>query len=214
MSSVVGVGSGGHAKVVIDILRNVGGWDIVALLDSDKNLWKTLLMGIPIVGDDGLLPSILGQGTKYAFVGVGGSGDLTPRVALFNKLIGYGFSAISAIHPSAIVAKSAELGSGVTVAANAVINPEAKIGSNVIVNTGSIIEHDCIIGDHCHISTGSRVCGSVNVGIQSHIGAGATVRQGITIGAGAIVGAGAVVVKDVPPETVVVGIPAQPLKRL
>jgi UDP-perosamine 4-acetyltransferase len=51
----------------------------------------------------------------------------------------------------------------------------------------------------------------VRVGAGAHIGAGATVRQGIAIGEQAIVGAGAVVVKDVPPNTVVVGVPARPI---
>ena len=46
------------------------------------------------------------------------------------------------------------------------------------------------------------------------VGAGATVRQCLSIGEGAIVGAGAVVVKDVEPWTVVIGVPAHPLRRL
>ena len=45
-------------------------------------------------------------------------------------------------------------------------------------------------------------------------GAGATVRQSITIGEGVIVGAGAAVVKDVPAHTVVVGVPARPLRMM
>ena len=54
----------------------------------------------------------------------------------------------------------------------------------------------------------------MRVGAAAHIGAGATVRQLISIGEGAVVGAGAVVVKDVPPWTVVVGVPARILKRV
>ena len=44
------------------------------------------------------------------------------------------------------------------------------------------------------------------------IGANATVTPGVTIGDGAIVAAGAVVTRDVPPDTVVGGVPARMLR--
>lgn len=46
------------------------------------------------------------------------------------------------------------------------------------------------------------------------IGAGVIVLPGVTIGQGAVIGAGAVVTKDVPPFTIVVGVPARPIKRI
>jgi acetyltransferase-like isoleucine patch superfamily enzyme len=50
--------------------------------------------------------------------------------------------------------------------------------------------------------------GSVFVGEASHVGIGAVIRQGIHIGKNAVIGAGAVVVKDVPNDTTVTGVPA------
>jgi UDP-2-acetamido-3-amino-2,3-dideoxy-glucuronate N-acetyltransferase len=44
---------------------------------------------------------------------------------------------------------------------------------------------------------------------RAAIGSGAVVLGGVRVGAGALVGAGAVVTKDVPPETVVRGVPAR-----
>lgn len=41
------------------------------------------------------------------------------------------------------------------------------------------------------------------------VGAGATILKGVTIGRGAVVGAGALVIKDVPPYSIVVGVPAR-----
>jgi len=46
------------------------------------------------------------------------------------------------------------------------------------------------------------------------IGAGATILPGVTIGENAIVAAGAVVSRDVPPNTVVAGVPANVVKTL
>jgi acetyltransferase-like isoleucine patch superfamily enzyme len=46
------------------------------------------------------------------------------------------------------------------------------------------------------------------------IGAGAILTDGVRVGRGAVVGAGAVVTRDVPPHTVVAGVPAQVVRRI
>ena len=46
------------------------------------------------------------------------------------------------------------------------------------------------------------------------LGAGATVLQGVTVGSDAVVAAGAIVTRDVPPRTLVAGVPAQVLREI
>jgi UDP-perosamine 4-acetyltransferase len=210
---VVGLGAGGHAKVVLEILRLIGGYEIVGLLDPKQELWGTEVLGVPVLGDDGLLSELYKENVKHAFIGLGTVGDTRPRRQLYEKACRYGFHIVRAIHPQAIVAASAEIGDGPTVMASAVVGTAVRLGGNVIVNTGAIIEHDCVIGEHVHIATGVRLASTVQVRTGVHIGVGATVRQGITIGTDVIVGAGAVVIRDVPPGVTVVGCPARILQR-
>lgn len=211
---VIGLGAGGHAKVVIEILRLAGGCEIAGLLDSRQELWNTEVLGIPVIGDDSLLAKVYDQGIGHAFVGLGSVGDTLPRRRLYEKARGHGFQIVRALHPQAIIAPSVEIGHGPTIMAGAIINAAVRLGDNVIVNTGAIVEHDCVIGDHVHVATGARLASTVNVDEGAHIGLGASVRQCIRIGRRAIVGAGAVVVEDVPDDAVVVGVPARARQKV
>lgn len=213
MTQVVGLGAGGHAKVVIEVLRRMGRYEIVGLLDARRELWSTKISGVDVLGDDSMLPELKGRGISEAFIGVGTVGDAGPRRELYERVTRLGFQLVSAFDPAAVISASASIGAGPTVMAGAIINAHACLGDNVIVNTGAIVEHDCVVGDHAHIATGACLAGGVHVGRGAHIGLGAMIRQGIHIGEDAIVGAGAVVVRDVPNRIVVVGVPAKTLER-
>lgn len=209
---VVGLGAGGHAKVVVEILRALATVRVAGLLDPNPDLWGTEVAGVPVLGDDSLLPSLYQDGVRGGFVGVGSRGDIRPRRQLYERLRAHRLRAVQAIHPQAIVAPSARLSDGVTVMAAAVINAAACLGSNVVVNTGAIVEHDCVVAPHAFIATGARLAGGVHLEEGVHVGVGASVREGIRIGRGAVVGAGAAVVADVPEHVVVVGVPARVLR--
>lgn len=55
--------------------------------------------------------------------------------------------------------------------------------------------------------------GDIVIGNDVWIGYEAVVMQGVTIGDGAIIGARAIVTKDVPPYTIVGGVPAKPIRK-
>lgn len=107
-----------------------------------------------------------------------------------------------------------------------------KIGKNVFINTGCrfqdqggitigddvLIGHNVVLATLNHAEPPSQrhiLCPApIVIGCKVWIGANATVVPGVTIGEGAIIAAGAVVTKDVPPNTVVGGVPARVLKTI
>ena len=94
------------------------------------------------------------------------------------------------------------------------INAGAIIGNNVIINTFANIEHDAIIGNQCHISTGSMINGECNVGERVFIGSLSVLSNGIDVGNDTIVGAGTIVIKSLPSNCIVAGVPAKIIKWL
>ena len=209
---IVGLGAGGHAKMVIEALRASRAGEIVALLDADPALRGQTLCGVTIIGDDGRLASLLAEGVDGFIVTVGMIGHSEPRQRLWALGLSCGLLPASAVHPTAVVSPSATIAVGAALLPGSIVNAGAWIGQNAIINSGAVVEHDCRVGDHAHIATGARLSGDVHVGAGAHIGVGASVRQGVRIGDGAVVGAGAAVIGDVAPGMTVVGVPARPMK--
>ena len=68
--SIVIWGGGGHGHVVVEILRSIGNWEIVGIIDSVQPA-GTLVMDIPVLGNADMLSSLGQKGVKNLVVAVG-----------------------------------------------------------------------------------------------------------------------------------------------
>lgn len=202
---IVILGAGGHGRVVLDIILTAGRHRPIGFLDNNPALSGRRIDGVPVLGDLSHAGELAGRGIRGAIVAIGDNGI---RRAFAAELERASFELVSAVHPSAQVARTARVGRNVVVAAGAVICAHTQIGDSVILNTGCIIDHECMIGTAAHICPGARLAGHVTVESGAFVGIGSTIVQNVRIGVEAVVGAGAVVLSDVAPMTTVVGVPA------
>lgn len=202
------LGGGGHARVVVDVLRACGA-ELLGF--TDRVRCPDLADGVPWLGGEDALAAYPAD-SVYLAVGVGAIGDSSTRRRLFLEVQERGYECPPLKHPRAVVSPDAQLAEGAQVMAGAVIQPGCRIGPNSIINTRASVDHDCVIGAYVHVAPGATLSGGVVVGDGAHIGVGATVIQGVHIGASSVVGAGAVVLSD-PCGATVVGVPAKPMKR-
>lgn len=203
------LGAGGHAKVIIDILREREDVDLAGCVDRDTQ--APPISGLAVLGGDDVLPELRAAGTSHIFVALG---DNRLRSRMIDYVRSLGFTLLTAISRHAVLSPSVQVGAGAAIMPGAVINADSSIGEGAIVNTGATVDHDCVLGRVSHIGPGSNLAGGVHIGEGSFLGTGTRVIPRIRIGEWAVTGAGAVVVADMPDKVLSVGVPARILRRL
>ncbi len=210
MQPIIAIGGGGHAKVVITILRKLKRFRTLGYTDLKDN---GTVEGVPYLGSDRELAALAaGPEKPNAVLAVGqiGLGEL--RCDLWARLQPFALPFPLIISPDAIVNEGVSGGEAAVVMDGVVINSGAKLGRGAIINTNSTIEHDVALADWVHVAPGATISGGASVGRFSMIGAGATVIEGIKISERCMIGAGATVVRDIIEPGVYVGSPARRIR--
>lgn len=120
------------------------------------------------------------------------------------------------IHPNVVILdpEHVRVGPGTVVSPGCTLTTDIVLGAHVHINVNCSVSHDVDMDDFATLAPGVHVSGKVSIGVGASLGTGAVVIDGdyerpLVIGARSIVGAGAVVIRDVPPDTTVVGVPAR-----
>lgn len=200
--AIIVYGGGGHGKSLIDLLRTLGTYRILGVVDDGLSKGE-LILGLPVLGDGEVLADLYSQGVRLAVNAVGGIGNVAIRIKVFQSLAEAGFACPVMVHPTAFIEPSAKLSPGVQVLPHAYVGSDVRVGFGTIINSGAIISHDCQLGDFVNISPGAILAGEVEVGEAALIGMGVTINLQVKIGPRARIGNSATVKSDVPEKGMV-----------
>lgn len=113
-----------------------------------------------------------------------------------------------------------DFGKNITIGKDVFINSGCHFQDQggITIGDGSLIGHNVVLATINHDlnpeNGRKNHYAPIRIGAHVWIGSNATILPGVSVGDWAVVGAGAVVTKDVPPFTVVGGVPARILKTL
>ena len=208
------LGAGGTSAEVFDFLEDINEdrhtYTCLGFLDDDERKWGTHLFGAPVLGP---LASAHRWPNARFVNALGSPANFWRREEIVSKagIPPERFETI--VHPSARVSRRSSLACGAIIFPQAVISASVAVGRQAIILSHAVLNHDARIGDYTIIASGVSVAGRVSIGRGCYLGAGSQIIQDAAIGDYCLVGMGSVVLETVPPESVVVGVPARHLRR-
>lgn len=119
---------------------------------------------------------------------------------------------VNIIHPTANIAPSAQMGTGVVVGAFTSISINTTIHDDALIQDHCNVGHDGIVGEGAHLYVGVKLCGRNRIGERSSVFTGAIIYPDIKVGVDSVVGAGSVVNRKVKDGDVVLGNPAKKIE--
>lgn len=198
-------GAGGFGREVRAWLGNIPEWEVAGFLD-DGIKEGTIVDGIRCLGGWQALKGM--NGNPNVVLGLGDP-RTKERIATEMGTLGtVQFPVL--VHPGAILLDRASMsfGEGTLICAGCVLTTGIVLGKHVLLNLLVTVGHFAKIGSYSSLMPGVNVAGDVELMDNVYVGSGACFINAVKVGKGAVVGSGAVVLKEVPPDTTVVGVPA------
>jgi len=207
---IVIIGGGGHAKVIISILKKIDKYEIVGYTDLEN---KGKILGIKYLGNDNILHELHKKKVKNAVIGLGQIKSTNHRRRLSQMVKEIGFDTPNIVSPDSIINEDVVIAEGTVVMDGAIINSGSIIGKYSILNTRCSIDHDCKIGDFTHIAPGTTLSGEVTIGNNVLIGTGSNIIQQVSICDNTIIAAGSTIFETILKKGIYGGNPAKFIKE-
>ena len=205
-------GASGHAKVIIDVIEKEAKYEIVGLIDPNKDEGEEIL-GYKILGKEEDLANFLSiTDISGGIIAIGDNWVRKKVKEEIEKNIP-DFEFVSCIHPSAQIGKNVRMGPGTAVLPGAIINSSCELGSHCILNTNSSLDHDSRIDDYVSLAPNATTGSNVVIGKCSAISLGANIIQNVKIGKHCVVGASSLVLKDIEDHSLSYGVPAKAIRK-
>ena len=209
MKSII-IGAGTYGEVYLSYLVDAG-IDVVGFLDDNESLVGKEIRGIPVFGGVSALETLKDTHSIEAVYCPLGNNLLRVKFLEYAKELGY--QTPNYIHPSVHISSNVKIGNGVYILLGTNIMPHTVIKDYVMISMGTNIAHHSLLEEGTFISTGVNFGASIKAHKYTYIGISATIMTGVhELGENCMIGAGAVVIKDVPENAIMAGVPAKILR--
>lgn len=191
---IVGAGDLGKEAVwlVEDINRRVRTYLILGFLDDDREKTGKEFYGYKVLGTTEKLEELEERPHVSAVLAIQ-DGNIRKRIVEEHNM----FQAWETlIHPTAVIAQTAEIGKGSLVFPHVTVSVDSSLGKFGLYYLNATVSNDCVFGDYVSVMTGTTVSEHVKIGEESCLSAGSCIYPHKTLGRRVKTAAGAVVSKD------------------
>ncbi|MCE5267209.1 MAG: acetyltransferase [Planctomycetaceae bacterium] len=207
MEPLVIVGAGGFGREVFDLVQDINRerptWDVLGFVDDNTGALAGYTDFPPVLG---AIDYQCRWGSAKMVCAVGSP---CIRRRLVERLDKHGARWATLIHPTAHVGTGSILGEGCVLCIRAIVTANVRLGRHVHINCTASAGHDACIGDFCTLSSHVDICGHAVIGEGVLLGSHAAVLPSVHVGNWACVGVSSAAIRDVRPETTVLGVPAK-----
>ncbi|MBE4718284.1 MULTISPECIES: NeuD/PglB/VioB family sugar acetyltransferase [unclassified Pseudarthrobacter] len=210
MSELVLVAASGLAREVLTMVRASGQYDVVGLLDDNREMAGVTVDGAPVLGTIDDAPKF-----THALVLVCLASGKS-REAVVERLAALGLRDAryaTAIDPTVECPEGCRIGRGSILLKNVSLTASVTIGTHVVAMPSVTFTHDDDVADFATFAAGVSLGGGVRIGRAAYLGLNCSVRERTSVGAYATVGMGAAVLSNVPDGETWVGVPAHPIEQ-
>ena len=204
------VGAGGFGREVLQWARDA--WPqyhdrIGGFLSADPHETGST-DSLPILGDPAQFMPAADDGLLLA-IGIPGI-----RRVVAEGLESRGGRFLTLVHPTAVVAENASLGSGTLLCPFVIVSDSAVTERCVLMNYFSSLGHDASAGAFAVLSPYAALGGGARVAEDVFLGIHAMVAPRKTVGRGSQISANSAAMNDVPPLSLVYGVPGRIAPRI
>ena len=200
------IGAGGFGREVLHWATAAWPSDakrIAGFLSADSGRLNGHATPLAIIGDPETFELEPGDACLLA-IGIPGV-----RRQVAESLLARGAEFLSLIHPTAIVAPTAEIGAGSILCPYAIVSDACRLGRFVIMNYHSSLGHDATAGDYAVLSPYATLGGGARIDCDAFLGLHASVGPGRHLGPRSKVAANSAALCDAPTDTLVYGVPGR-----
>ena len=200
---IIGAGSvGGH--LALNLEQYTRDFTLMGFFDDDPKKIGSDFCGFPVLGS---ISEIISLDEANLCLGIAFP-EIKERI--YKKLRGQSrFNWPTFIHKKAWVSSGVEIGPGSIIYPTATVDFGASIGSFVVINTNCSVGHETTIGNFTSLAPGVATGGHTVIGDGVDMGIGSSTIQDVVIGENTVIGGAAMVTRDIPANSVAVGVPAR-----
>ena len=141
-------------------------------------------------------------------------GDMQARRRTTEALTKRGGQYVSFVHPTAYVAATSQIDGGAVIYPYAAVSNRAHLAPHVHLNFYASVGHDARVGQYCLLAPYATLNGFCVLESEVYLSTHSTITMGRRVGSGSKVSANSAAMQDVPPNSMVFGVPGRVVRRL